>query len=97
MEAIDDDIISNYGKIFEKGDFIIKEGENSKDIYLILTGRVIVVKEINTIKKVLAVLGPGEIIGEMSQDITGRIDDTAISGNLTGIVIGYSVFKFAFI
>lgn len=66
LEAVDNDIIFKYGKIFEKDDFIIKEGEDSKDVFLILKGRVIVVKEVNTIKKVLAVLGPGDIIGEMS-------------------------------
>lgn len=66
LEAIDEEIIKNYGKTFQKGDMIIKEGEKSKDVFLILKGKVIVTKEVNTIKKVLAVLGPGEIVGEMS-------------------------------
>ncbi len=66
LEAIDDEIIDTYGKSFKKGEFIIREGEETKDIYLILRGTVIVTKEINTIKKVLAILGPGEIVGEMS-------------------------------
>lgn len=66
LEAIDDEIIDAYGKSFKKGEFIIREGEETKDIYLILRGAVIVTKEINTIKKVLAILGPGEIVGEMS-------------------------------
>ncbi len=66
LEAIDHEIIKNYGKTFEKGEFLIKEGEKTKDVFLILKGKVIVTKEVNTIKKVLAILGPGEIVGEMS-------------------------------
>ena len=68
LEAIDNDIIFNYGKVFEKGDYIIKEGEKSNDVYVILKGRVIVNKKnINDNKiKILTILGPGEIIGEMS-------------------------------
>ena len=68
LEAIDNDIIFNYGKIFEKGDYIIKEGEKSNDVYLILKGRIKVSKsgkDENKIK-ILTILGPGEIIGEMS-------------------------------
>ena len=66
LNAIDNEIIIRYGKYFEKGEYVIKENESSKDIFLITAGRVIVVKEVNTIKKVLATLGPGELIGEMS-------------------------------
>ena len=66
LDAVNDDIINSFGKKFNKGDFLIKEGEKSKDVFLILEGRVIVTKEVNTIKKVLALLGPGEIVGEMS-------------------------------
>ena len=68
LEAIDNDIIYNYGKIFEKGDYIIREGEKSNDVYLILKGQVIISKigkDGNKIK-ILTILGPGEIIGEMS-------------------------------
>lgn len=66
LEAIDDGIIKRYGRSFKKGDYLIREGEKSKDVYLILSGNVIVTKEVNTINKVLAILGPGEIVGEMS-------------------------------
>ena len=68
LEAIDNDIIYNYGKVFEKGEYIIKEGEKSNDVYLILKGRVVVTKKgKNDYKiKILTILGPGEIIGEMS-------------------------------
>jgi CRP-like cAMP-binding protein len=68
LEAIDNDIIFNYGKIFEKGDYIIKEGEKSNDVYLILKGQVIVNKKNKNDNKIkiLTILGPGEIIGEMS-------------------------------
>ena len=68
LEAIDNEIIYNYGKVFEKGDYIIKEGEKSNDVFLILKGRVIVAKSGKNQNKIkiLTILGPGEIIGEMS-------------------------------
>jgi CRP/FNR family transcriptional regulator, cyclic AMP receptor protein len=66
IDAIDDEIIKLFGKIFVKGEYLIKEGEHRNDVFLIMEGKVIVVKEVNTIKKALATLGPGEIFGEMS-------------------------------
>jgi CRP-like cAMP-binding protein len=66
LNAIDNEIIIRHGQYFEKGEYIINESENTKDIYLIIAGKVIVAKEVKTIKKVLATLGPGELIGEMS-------------------------------
>lgn len=66
LGAVDNDIIKNYGKTYKKDEYIITEGEHSKDVYLILKGSVIVTKNIKDNNKVLTVLGPGEIIGEMS-------------------------------
>jgi CRP/FNR family transcriptional regulator, cyclic AMP receptor protein len=66
IDAIDDEILKLFGKIFVKGEYLIKEGEHSNDVFLIIEGKVLVVKEVNTIKKVLATLGSGEIFGEMS-------------------------------
>jgi len=89
LEAIDDDIINTYGKYFKKGDFLIKEGEESRDVFLIMKGSVIVTKEVNTIKKVLAILGPGEIVGEMSffesttRSASCIADDDVITINFT--------------
>lgn len=66
LEAIDDEIIKRFGKSFKKGEYLIREGERSKEVFLILSGNVLVTKEVNTINKVVAILGPGEIVGEMA-------------------------------
>lgn len=66
FEAVDDEIMAKYGRKFNKGEFLIKEGESAKDVFFILKGAVLVTKEVNTIKKIISVLGPGEIVGEMS-------------------------------
>ncbi len=94
LGAIDEEIIHNYGKIFKKGEFIIKEGEKSNDVYLILEGKVIVTKNVNTINKVLAVLGPGEIVGEMSFfESTSRSASCIADDVVTTIKFNYDTFS----
>jgi len=94
LDAIDNEIIISYGKYFEKGEYIIHEGENTKDIYLIIAGKVIVTKEVNTTKKILAVLGPGEIIGEMSYfESMNRSANCVADSNV--IVIPFSADTFS--
>jgi CRP-like cAMP-binding protein len=94
LEAIDEEIIEDYGKVFQKGEFIIKEGEKSNDVYLILEGKVIVTKDVNTIKKVLAVLGPGELVGEMSFfESTTRSASCIADDTVTTIKFNYDTFS----
>ena len=49
-----------------KGDHIIRQGEQGDDAYLIQSGKVRVYAEHNNKTTELAVLGPGEIFGEMA-------------------------------
>lgn len=51
---------------FEKGKVIIKEGDTHAQAYLIQSGRVGVYTERDGKKIELAVLGKGEIVGEMA-------------------------------
>jgi serine/threonine-protein kinase len=51
---------------FEPGDFLMKEGEAGEQAYLILTGRVEVLKQANGGPVVLGNLRPGDLVGEMS-------------------------------
>lgn len=57
-----DHIIEEYNR----GDLIIKEGDDSTVLYLILMGSVTIVKKIDGHTIRLAKLKPGELFGEMS-------------------------------
>lgn len=52
-------------KTFYKNQIIFKEGQSGNVGYLVRTGEVMIYKMIGDEKKVLDVLGPGEVFGEM--------------------------------
>ena len=51
---------------YKRGDLIIKEGDFGVSIYKIVKGRVRIVKESGNREVILATLGPGQIMGEMT-------------------------------
>ncbi len=51
--------------IFKKNQVIFKEGDTPDYIYIIKKGRVKIYRTIRDLEKVYAILGPGEIFGEM--------------------------------
>ncbi|WP_432736272.1 cyclic nucleotide-binding domain-containing protein [Maridesulfovibrio sp. FT414] len=53
-------------KTFNKGDVIFREGEKGNLAFMIQSGTVNIIKNINGKQSVLATLGPGEIFGEMA-------------------------------
>ncbi len=65
-EALDEQVIRRFGRKFQDKQIIIKEGEIQQKIYWILTGEVYVTRKIGDKYRVMATLGRGELIGEMS-------------------------------
>jgi len=55
-----------FGISFEPREIICEEGEAGKHLYIIQAGQVEVYRMILDKKKVLAILGPGDVFGEMS-------------------------------
>jgi serine/threonine-protein kinase len=53
-------------KIFESGEMLMREGEDGEEAYLIVSGKVQVIKETGGHRIVLATLKEGDVIGEMS-------------------------------
>lgn len=53
-------------KRFKEGEIIIKEGEPGKELFIIVKGKVNIVKESEGIKTALATLDEGDIFGEMA-------------------------------
>jgi CRP/FNR family cyclic AMP-dependent transcriptional regulator len=65
-EAINDEIKAKFGKKYGDKTAIIKEGEIQQEIFWILSGEVYITRKMGDKYKVLATLGKGELIGEMS-------------------------------
>lgn len=62
----DDQLFQRFGKEFPQGAVLFREGERGKEMYVVHQGRVIVSKRVGDVEKILASLGPGEFVGEMS-------------------------------
>jgi CRP-like cAMP-binding protein len=62
----DDQLFQRYGKEFAQGTVLFHEGEPGKEMYVVQHGRVTVSKRVGDVEKILASLGPGEFLGEMS-------------------------------
>ncbi len=63
---MDDQLFQRFGKAFPKGTVLFREGEPGKEMYVVQSGRVNVSKKAGAVEKILASLGPGEFLGEMS-------------------------------
>ncbi len=59
-------LFERFGKLFPAGTVVFKELETGKEMFVIQTGRVRITKKIENMEKTLAILGPGEIFGEMA-------------------------------
>jgi CRP/FNR family cyclic AMP-dependent transcriptional regulator len=62
----DDQLFHRFGKEFAEGTVLFREGEPGKEMYVVQSGRVTVSKKVGEVEKILASLGPGEFVGEMS-------------------------------
>lgn len=65
-EAINEEIIKKFGKKYGDKTVLIKEGDIQQEIYWILSGEVYITRKLGDKYKVMATLGKGELIGEMS-------------------------------
>jgi CRP/FNR family cyclic AMP-dependent transcriptional regulator len=65
-EAINDEIRAKFGRSYPDKTVLIKEGDIQQQIFWILSGEVYITRRLGNKYKVLATLGKGELIGEMS-------------------------------
>lgn len=84
--------VSTPGKIerreAKKGDVLFEEGEKASEAYLIATGYVEIFRKVGNGEQVLAKLGPGDIVGEMSLiDDQPRMASARVLDNTTLTVI----------
>ncbi|MCK4540828.1 MAG: Crp/Fnr family transcriptional regulator [Spirochaetales bacterium] len=64
--AVDLSMFNRFAVTFEKGQIIFCEYEPGDNFYLIQSGRVQIVKIMDDIEKIIDILQPGEIFGEMA-------------------------------
>ena len=64
--AVDDEIIQKFGKVYPPKKVLIHEGETNQNIFWILSGEVYVTKKTGKGYKVLTSIGEGNLVGEMS-------------------------------
>ena len=61
-----DPLFARFGQEFAAGDVLFRDGEPGDRMFVIQTGAVRITKTMGGEQKVLAVLGPGEFLGEMA-------------------------------
>ena len=65
-EALDEKVIATFGRRFKDKQVLIREGEIQQKIFWLLQGEVYITRKMEDKYKVLATVGTGELIGEMS-------------------------------
>jgi len=58
-------LVEKFGKSYQAGDVIFCEFETGKDCFVIHSGEISIVKISEGVEKILAILKPGDIFGEM--------------------------------
>src|SRR5215468_8137591 len=61
-----DPLFARFGREYQPGEVLFREGEAGEVMFVIQAGAVRIAKAIGGEDKVLAVLGPGEFLGEMA-------------------------------
>jgi len=74
-------------KTFSKGSLIIKEGQESKESFLIKKGYVTIYKVSNNQKIIIDQLGPGEIFGEMGALAGSTRSANAVALETTEVIV----------
>jgi CRP/FNR family cyclic AMP-dependent transcriptional regulator len=65
-DALDEAVVARFGKRFKDKQILIHEGDIQQKIFWLMEGEVYVTRKLGDKYKVLATLGKGELIGEMS-------------------------------
>ncbi len=62
----DDQLFQRFGREFPRGAVLFREGEPGREMFVVQQGRVTISKKVGEVEKILAAMGPGEFLGEMS-------------------------------
>ena len=59
-------MLHKFGRRIPKGAILFRDGDSSKEMYVIHSGRVKITKQVDDVEKTLAVLNQGDFFGEMA-------------------------------
>jgi len=74
-----DRLHARFGRRFEAGDVIFREGDQAHEAYLLEEGRVRLIKRVRGLERSLMVLRPGDLFGESALLTGARRSSTAIA------------------
>jgi len=90
----DDTILKKFGKNFLKGAILFRDGDSSKEMYVIHSGKVKITKQIGNTETTIAMLGSGEFFGEMATLLDKPRSATAeVAEDSLLIVLGPQTFE----
>jgi CRP/FNR family cyclic AMP-dependent transcriptional regulator len=93
-QGLDEDILRRYGRTYPDRHILIREGQVQRSIFWILSGEVYVTRRSGNAYRVMATLGEGEIIGEMSFFDKSVRSATVISkGEVRALVFSAESFR----
>lgn len=64
--VLNERLFRRFGRVYRRGEYIFREGDEGSEIFYILLGGVQVEKKAASVAKVLAEMGPGQYFGEMA-------------------------------
>ncbi len=74
-----DRLHARFGRRFEAGDVIFREGDHAHEAYLLEEGRVRLIKRVRGLERSLMVLRPGDLFGESALLTGARRSSTALA------------------
>lgn len=84
LEWVSQKLVDQYGRSFAQGDILFREGDQASVAFLLLSGRVRLLKRVRMVERSLSVLTPGDLFGE------GAILDSAARMS-TAVALGDGV------
>ncbi|MFC1855860.1 Crp/Fnr family transcriptional regulator [Thermodesulfobacteriota bacterium] len=73
-----DNLFEKFGKAFEKGTILFEDGDDSKEMYIIQSGKVKITKQFKDLEETLVIFEEGDFFGEMA-----TLNDKPRSANAT--------------
>lgn len=59
-----DRLLEHFGRRYANGDVIFREGDHSREVFMLQEGRVRVVKRVRAVERSIQILKPGDLFGE---------------------------------
>lgn len=66
LVSMSDPLFSRFGREFSAGDVLFREGDPGDHMYVIQSGAIRITKNVAGVDRVIAILGPGEFLGELA-------------------------------